>query len=634
MNKALLFPVILVLIFSTQVPAVEPGRFRLSHVTFVGIHGVSPKELSKTLAARPQPFWKFWAKPPVITTADLEDDLLRIRQFYQAHGYYDTQVTYRIQEIKGKAQPRTSEKGKPAAPLIDVTFDVKEGPPVVIDRIDLKMEEKAEGLSQPSLLKSLPLKTGQIFHMDTYRKAKESLLKALGNKGYPLATLSGQVTVNTDDHLAQIHFDLKPGERCAFGSVTISGNDGYVNDVVIHRALAFKKGEAYATDKVEESQRNLFNLDIFKVALIKPSEKKESPSGSCEIPMLLQVKPKKRQSVKFGLGYGTEDGFRLMGAWTYRNLFGWGGKLTLSAKRSDLIENAQGEYVQPYFLGAKNTLLSKGGFEQDNFVSYTNRKVFADALFTRQLTKSWKASIGYTLQVNDVTQLNLQDPAEIAQIEEKNTYFISAMNMGLMRDTTDNTFHPTRGSISSASVEAASGTLGSKLAYFQPSLEFRKYKRIPWGTILAGRVRIEAIQNTEDTDYIPIFKRFFLGGADTVRGYSFQGLPPLDENGNPLGGVSSFLANLELRYPIYKELSGVVFVDMGVLDESPFRYNFGDMRYTSGLGLRYNTIVGPVRLDFGYKLNPPTRGDVGLLTNPDKPVEDRWHIYFSIGQTF
>ena len=119
-----------------------------------------------------------------------------------------------------------------------------------------------------------------------------------------------------------------------------------------------------------------------------------------------------------------------------------------------------------------------------------------------------------------------------------------------------------------------------------------------------------------------------------MRGYAFQELPPLDPNGKPLGGQTALNANIELRYPIYKELRGVAFVDMGQVDPEAFSLNLSEMRYSCGLGLRYNTPVGPIRLDVGYNLNPPTGKDTGDLSRPDEVVGDRWRIYLSIGQAF
>lgn len=623
----LLLTACLLALSAGQVRGSEPSRFKVSKVEFRGVESVSKKELAKTLALRPPPFWKVWAKKPVVAPSELEEDVLRIKQFYQTRGFYNAQVDYETEAVRGPA-----EKG--GLPSAVVVFQVKEGAPVRIDQISLEVAPSSADLSAAGLRGVIPLKKGEIFKIPEYEKAKERLLKHLKNRGYPLAELKGKVVVNAARNVASVSFDLNPGKECAFGPVSISGNDGYVKDVVIRRALDFERGETYSENKVEKSQRNLFDLDVFRLALIKPEEPVSSPSGECELPMVVQLKPKKRQSVKLGLGYGSEDGFRVKGTWVYRNLFGWGGNLSLSGQRSNLIWGFNETYLQPYFLGKRNTLGVNSGVEEEDFVSYTNRKIFADGLFNRRLTPHWTGSFGYNLELDRLVELKLTDPVQVAEFNSNRNYLISSVKLGATRDTANDVFYPTEGGVFFAGIEQASSLLGSELSFFQPTVELKTYHLLFDKVVLAGRVRIETIQATEDTDQIPIFKRFFLGGANTVRGYGFQMLGPLDENEKPLGGLSSFLANLEMRFPIYQKLSGVVFVDMGLLDTSSFSYPLGDMQYTSGVGARYETPIGPIRIDFGYKLNPPTRGDLGLTTNPDEPVEGRWRIDFSVGQAF
>lgn len=220
-----------------------------------------------------------------------------------------------------------------------------------------------------------------------------------------------------------------------------------------------------------------------------------------------------------------------------------------------------------------------------------------------------------------------------AGVTEEN-YFISAVESEIVRNTTNTEIDPTKGSVSSFHFEVASGILGSEVSYFKPTLRLIKYYPLFRGVVLGGRLRLRAIQETEDTHDIPIFKRLFLGGSNSVRGYGFQKLGPVDEGGTPIGGLSAMDANLEIRYPVFRKLSGVVFLDMGLVDETAFTYKLNRLRYSCGVGLRYMTVVGPIRLDFGYKLNPPTIRDFGKPTFPDEEIEDRWKIHLSVGQAF
>ncbi len=613
-----------------------PENFRLTGVKLIGVESVSRKDLEETLAARLPVRWKIWIPKPKLTRTDLDEDLVRIKQFYQRNGYYHTEAVYNA-VVSTPAEPGTEPGKDPpkAGALADVAvaYTVAEGPPVLIETIDIRVENKVDGVDESRLEGSLPVKTGSIFVVDTYDAAKKELAKIYGNQGYAFAKVSGKVMVDPEVNTARISLRVDPGRQYLFGDLQIEDNDGYVKDVVIRRAMRFKSGERYNSKKIDQSQRNLYSLDAFKVSLVKTG--KPEP-GSDRLPMAVQVKKKKRNSVKAGIGYGNEDGLRLSGGWAYRNLFGWAGKFSIDAKHSDLIDQVRGRYVQPYFLDARNTLNANAGFQQDKTDSYTARSVFTNTFFERKLAPNWRGKIGYNFDLSEITELKITDPLEISDILEGDNFLISAAQIGFTRDTVDNETDPTRGSAFSLSGQLATSLLGSELTFFQPYVEVKKYTLLYPGWVLAGRIRYDTIQETEDTDTIPINKRLFMGGTNTVRGYSYQKLGPLDAAGNPVGGQSALNGNLELRYPVFKKLSGVVFVDMGFIGVDPFTVNSDELRFTGGAGLRYNTPIGPIRIDFGYKLNPPDLGDVAVtpVSNPNDDIEDRWKIHFSIGQAF
>ncbi len=600
-----------------------PRDFRLAAVKFVGVKHVSKKQLAEILAAKTPNKWKFWKPKPTLNRTDLEEDLLRIKQFYQRNGYYHANAEFTIAE-KDATTPLT----------IAVTFTVTEGPPALIQSIELITEKQIDGISAPDLQTLFPLKIGQIFETDLYDDGKNELAKTYGNHGYPFADIKGKVIVNTEKNVADITLRIDPGRRHTFGKIKITENKGYVKDIVIQRAMQFKDGDIYNADKIEQSQRNLYNLDVFQVALIKPGKPVQDSDA---VPMEIQLRPKKRRNVKFGVGYGNEDGVRLSGALTYRNPFGRAGKFSLNARRSDIIETIFGSYKQPYIFDAKTQLQANGGWTREKLDSYTSRQIFTNATFLRNFGNSWVGQIGYNLELHTLEELKLTDPEEIRKATAENEFLISSLRAGIIRNTVNNDINPTMGSLMSSSVEYASQVLGSELTFIQPAVEFKKFYSFPKSVVLAGRIRFETIQETEDTDDIPIFKRLFLGGTYSVRGYGFQKLGPLDADGNPLGGQTSLLGNLEIRYPIFKKISGVAFLDVGHVNEDAFTVDAEDVRFACGAGLRYNTIIGPIRLDVGYKINPPTFGDVANTPTPgqeDKEIEDRWKIHFSIGQTF
>lgn len=643
------YPALVLLVFfrAFNVCAVDfPPQFRVYKISFKGVASVSRSKLASTLITQTPPAWKFWQARTVITPSDINDDLLRIKQFYRDHGYYHSQAAVETRKISGPGsadqeqlssadmKKRDYENDAPdfRLPMYEVTFIVDEGAPVLIGSVDIQLKPDITASDlRLSLTDLVSLKQGQIFVLADYQEAKQVLQNRLGNKGNPKAVIKGRVFVNTRDNTADIVFEIDPGPLCVFGAVSVSGNDGYVNDVILDRAITVREGKEYITGKIEETQRNLYNLDVFRMTLIKPGDLDHDNKS---IPIRIEVSPRKRQSLNLGLGYGNEDGLRAKGSWTYRNMFGHGGRFDISAKRSDLISNIQAEFIQPYVFDQNNTIGVKSGYERDTLDSYTNRRLFSGVLLQRRHGKQWTWTAGYNLEFNRPEEINISDPYEFDRISTGKNYFISSLEMGVLRNTSDSELNPTRGSVAGFSFEIAPEILGSEVRFIKPSLDLRKYHPLPKGMVLAGRIRLRTIQKIEGTEGIPIFKRLFVGGSNSVRGYGYQELGSSDPNGNPVGGLSSFEANLEVRFPVYGKLSGVVFLDMGLLDEHSFAYDMGDIRYTCGAGLRYHTVIGPIRLDFGYKLNPPVWKEVGDLSRGNEKVGDRWKLHLSIGQAF
>jgi len=189
-------------------------------------------------------------------------------------------------------------------------------------------------------------------------------------------------------------------------------------------------------------------------------------------------------------------------------------------------------------------------------------------------------------------------------------------------DTTDNILNPTRGFVVAGGLESSFRALFSDVNYFKGTVELRGYKRL-LRMILASRLTVGVIQpfGSTGTFDIPIFKRFFAGGSTSMRGFPFQKLGPLSQGGDPLGGNSLLVGSFEARFPLYGEFGGVVFLDYGNVYTDEWEYDLSRLKYAPGVGLRYDTIIGPIRFDVGYALNP-------------EPGIRRVQFFISIGQAF
>lgn len=619
--RHLLFHTAVLLIFSTIAVAGEvPGAFSVNRIRIDGRYSLKKKEVLSAMAIKPPARWRIWVKRPVVSEEEVADDAKRIIRLYKSYGFYHVGVQYAV-DVGNKSMDKTiGEKIATAR----VTFHIEEGAPVFVDTISIETDSSETSLPETDLLLSIPLKTGLRFEEKLYRESKKLLQKQFGTKGYPLAEVSGKALVYPATNKATVTYDIVPGPQCFFGETTVIGDNLIVKEKILDRARTYQPEELYDTRKVERTQRNLYNLDVFKAAVIEP-EDPDPETG--RVPMTLELKPKKQQNVKIGIGYGDEDGVRLKGAWTYRNLLGLAGKLKLEAKRSDLMEKVSAGYDQPYFWDSRSALQTEAGSLRETFDSYDNLRIFGTTKLTRRLERHIELTAAYLAEYSELQDLKLSDPWERIAFRRDNAYFISSIFLEIGRKTSNSDTNPKKGSVLTGSVEIAPSLLGSELTYFKPSIELITYYELPFRTVFAGRVKFQTISDLENNKNIPIFKRLFLGGANTVRGYGYQKLGPLDATGNPEGGQFTALGNIELRRPIYGIVSGVLFLDMGMVDTEEFHFNGSDMRYSTGGGIRIDTPVGPLRLDVGYKLNP--------LDTPDGAGKtDRWRLHFNIGHAF
>lgn len=627
--------------------AAGPRNFeiKVQNVRFKGVEAVNKKALAELLTARVPVFWKFWEPHPVIHTKDLEDDLLRIKQYYQTQGYYQVTAEYEIEAIDPEDAPSADivDKTVPAGggsspeddhiPGYEIRFHINEGPPVIIRNISIQCMCELETLSEDTIRAVLSLQPGVVFKTGAYEQSKTAVRKLLGNRSYPFAKVRGSATVDLNDNSADIDFAIEPGECYHFGEIRIKGHEDHVREKVIRRAITFTSGEKYTERKLDESHRNLFDLNIFKTALIQPGVPDE---GSNRVPVDIQVKPRKKRNIKLGVGYGTDDGLRLQAAWGDRNMTGWADRLTLSARRSDILENIYAEYLVPYFMSARNNLVSNAGYKREEKDYYTLHQTGTELNFYRKLENNWFSSIGYMLESNRPENVRVEDADGLADPRDTEDYLVSSVKFHIEHNTIDDVLYSQRGTAVGLTIENASDYLGSEISYIRPGVDARVFVPLSWNMVLALRTDFKTIQKSGDTDYIPISKQFFLGGSKSVRGYGFEKLGVIDENDviRDVSGLSSFTGNLELRFPIYNDFGGVAFLDAGALNDDSFRMDFRSLRYTAGLGLRYRTIIGPIQLDFGYQLNPAESAATDDADLVDLLEKDRWYLHFNIGQTF
>ncbi len=564
-----------------------------------------PKKIIKEELITPLPSIWPWKKPPVFRPQELEDDLERLRVLYRRHGFYHARINSHV-EIKDNQA--------------EVQINIKEGPEVMVTklRVDTPIGFPADELAE--LQEKSPLKVGERFTEENYEALKRQYLNYLLDHGYPRATVEGRVLLDEEKNTAAVTVTTKAGPLCYFGDVRVKGQPETPERVIL-RKITFKKGEPFSYKEIYDSQQRIYGLDLFQTVTITPEE---VPANERFIPMTVEVQEKKKRALKVGLGYGDEDQFRARMALRFRNLAGGGRMLDVDTKFSRLEYRVEGSFLNPLIFGSNNDLVYQTGWLRRYLPAFTDKAYFSQVRLERDLPWKFRGYVGHGLEFTRPFNISEDTLAILSQTTEAGKLYRASMAiLGLRQETMDSVADPHRGGQIILSQELAPTFLGSQIQFFRTVAEIRRYQSLGKSDyVLAGRLKCGIIDPIQGTTDIPIYRRFFAGGYNSVRGYRLDYLGPRDASGNPIGGQGLLEGSLEARIPLYKEFRAVAFLDFGNVFLQINQIDVGQLKYSSGVGLRYQTSIGPIGVDLGFPLNPID------------PSRDKYRFHFTIGQTF
>jgi outer membrane protein assembly complex protein YaeT len=617
----------------------EEGAIKVSSLKFNGTKAVTEKQLKSVLATSASSRLP-WGTKRFFSREQFEADLKRITAFYKDRGFPDARVTSFDVKL---SEDQTS---------VDVLVNIAEGEPIRVEQLLLNGFESLPPRHLNDLKGKLPIKAGQPLDRALMQASRESALDELRDHGYPYAIVRVTDASGSSERQRIVTLHAEPGAIAYHGPVDISGNSS-VDDTVIRRQLTFRPGDLYRQSKLRESQRKLYTLEVFDFANVEPLRKEgEHPP---QIPTRVTVTEGKHRKVNFGLGYGSEEKARAEVNWRHVNFFGGARTAGVEARYSGLDRGVRLNLREPYFFSPRYSLGLTGQ------TWYTNEPAFdlttrgGRATITREFglgggpvlarVPAMSLSLTYaneydehTIDPDILTDLSNWDDLISLGLDPttgRGSGQRSAISLDGGRNTTGNILDARQGYVVTMHLEQAGRWLGGSYDYYELTTEGRHYVTIAGRAVLAGRIGLGSIDATGSPDTrVPFFKRYFLGGATSLRGWGRFDVGPLtrvrdDGFGVPIGGQSYLNFSAEMRMPIWRNLGGVLFFDGGNVWARSWDFNPGDLRYDVGPGLRYNTPIGPVRLDVGYQLNPIE----GLLVN-GKPEARRFRVHFSIGQAF
>ena len=624
------------LLFVVLVSACKEGQgVIVRHLAFEGVRQLPEADLRLALTTTGSSRMP-WATKTYFSRQEFTEDLKRLEAFYASRGFPEARVT----SFRTKYNAQKTE--------MDLTVVIAEGMPTVIEAVQFVGFDALPPTHMDSLRARMALDPGMPRDQERVEVVRGMALDELRDHGYPTAKVSIAERPGTDAHRVVIAFTGTPGPFARFGDVVIRGNTSVKADVILHE-LAFKKGDEFALSALQTSQRRLYGLELFRFASVEIGDMEKTPG---EVATNITVIEAPHRQFTFGVGYGSEDHARVQANWRHLNFLGGARTAGVEGKFSSLDRGVRLSFNEPSLVGG----VSLGASAQSwyaNTPAYTLRtsggrigllraSSKADTSAGSQARNSVSLSFAREYESYRVSDAALADatfrPTLIALGLNPSTGqgsgTVSAVTADAQRNTVANLLDARSGLLMSAHAEVAGRVLGGDFSYREVSAEGRGYLALSPSLVAALHVRAGSIGSSGDPNTsVPFFKRYFLGGATSLRGWGRFEVAPLTPAGLPIGGYTMLESSGELRLtPDVTGAFGIVgFLDAGNVWDRSWRLYLNDVRADAGIGVRYRTPVGPLRLDFAYQLTP----NGALVLNGRAPGDyRRWRLHFSIGQAF
>ncbi|MEM8695551.1 MAG: BamA/TamA family outer membrane protein [Pseudomonadota bacterium] len=531
--------------------------------------------------------------------ADIDRDLLD--ELLRSQGYYDADVVAILEGEAGRNR-------------IEIVFEIDAGPLYRFDRVELPGLAEA-GDRSDELRAQFPVEADDPVDAAAVTAAETNLSAELGNRGYPFAEVGEEeVVIDHANRVATLTLPVETGGERQFGSIrVVEGAEEIFGADHVGTIARFEPGELYSTGMVDDLRRALIQTGLVSRVELTPVE----ADDPALVDLAVEMEPAPPRTISGEIGYSTGEGARIEVGWEHRNLVRPEGALALRGILGTDEQFASVSLRRSNFLARDQILTGQifaGNTNRDAFDARTTGVTASFARVSNQLwQKQWVWSAGLELLASDE-----RDVVGATGLRQRETFLIGAIPLTLGFDGTNDLLNPERGVRFSAFVSPELSFQDGTFGYARVQLDGSAYFPLMDALTLAGRVRLGAIPGASTNNIAPS-RRFYAGGGGSVRGYSYQSIGPRDANNDPIGGRSLVELALEARYR-FGNFGIVPFIDAGAIYTDLYP-DFSDLRFGTGLGLRYYSNFGPIRLDIGTPLNP----------QPGDPVIA---IYVSLGQAF
>ena len=560
------------------VTIVENALLYIRKIAFEGNRSFTSKELANMMTTSEKGLFSFFTDSGLLKNDQLKQDVEKLKGFYLNNGFISAQIS----------EPEISHDRDG----LTVKVTVSEGKQFRVGKVEITGDEIA--IPRAELLAKLQIRKKDFYDREAVMKDIDSLTSACNDEGFAHAEVTPRTEPTEATQTVDVTYQIVKRNLVYFNRINIFGNTK-TRDKVIRRELAVVEGDLYSRTKIKNSYMALNRLRYFEEIDFQA----ERGPDETQTDVNIKVKEKATGMFSIGAGYSAVDGAVITGQISQENLFGRGQTLSLKASLGGSSTLYDLSFTEPWLFDIP--LWSK--FDIWNlyreYDSYNLESQGFGATFGYPLGKNLTGYVGYRLSFNDVT--DVMDYASYYIKEQEGQTTTSGVTLTLTRDTTDDKMFPTRGSKNSASVEYTGGPLQGDVSYTRYGASSAWFFPLIFDNVFAVRGVIGYMQGNEGKE-VPVYERYILGGINSLRGLRDVG--PVDPmTGDIIGGLTMVQLNVDYIFPLLKSagMKGVVFFDMGNTWESGYHAN--DLRRTAGLGVRWYSPIGPLRVEWGYVLD-------------------------------
>lgn len=560
--------------------------------------GIEEGKVKEALEATSQ-LQQYTSRIPISQTAlkrRAEADIDNLIKTLHALAYYSAKIELSIDTA---TQPTI------------VNFKVDTGPiyPLVDFKIHNVGTTEASFPFEAIVLTDLGIKLGAPAYPKQILVAEELLLKSAADKGFPqFSIVNREVIADLEKNELSVILYVDSGVHAYFGQTTISGHST-VKEEFLRKKIAWQEGSSFNIQDIAKTQEALEKSGLFSSATISYLPPRPGEVG---VPIEVQLIEAKQRSIAAGLSYTTQRGVGLGMEWEHRNMFGMGQRLNASTNIWEKSQEAKFSYLLPDFGQVDQNLIWQGALEHEVMKGYTESSLSLQGIIERKVSNQLKISYGLGYKSIMTTHS-----------DNNGSFHLLRMPLQLRWSTANSLLDPTTGHSVNLKITPTAQIVSPHFIYCPTTLTGSYYHPLTEDqrVVFAIKGSVGSIMGAPRHE-IPPSERFYAGGENSLRGYCYQTVSPLDSEGKPIGGRSLMTLSLETRFRLTDTIGLVGFYDVGNVYNSPVpQFNHKQLQ-SVGVGVRYHTPVGPIRVDLAVPLDRR------------KNLDNSFQIYMSIGQSF